>query len=73
MSGIDIVVPLDADTYSKLLASKWSFIVGFHGILEFLKFYQSTFLNQGCFFIDYPLSFTPNLSSGFGFNNSKIM
>lgn len=43
---MDKVVPLEADTCSKLLTSITSLRGGFHGTLHFLKLTQSTFRNQ---------------------------
>lgn len=69
---MDIVVPLEAETCSKLLTSTKSLIGGFHGTLHFLKFFQSTFLNQACSRIYSPLSLEPNLFAGLGFRRFSI-
>lgn len=73
VSAIDNVVPLDADTCSKLLTSTWSFFTsGFQGTLHFLKLFQSTFRNHGWIRIYLPSSFAPNLFDGLGFNKDRI-
>lgn len=69
---MDKVVPLEADTCSKLLTSITSLRGGFHGTLHFLKLTQSTFRNQVWSLIYFPLSFDPNLFAGFGLSNWRI-
>lgn len=66
------MVPLEAETCSKLLTSIKSLMGGFQGTFTFLRLDQSIFLNHAWSLIYFPLSLEPNLLLGFGFNSCKI-